>query len=303
MIGFGFSVFTQAILGLGGGFRGSALNLDFTSGNRVLDPRVTFSRTTNATLTNSAGLVANAPMNLLTFSEQFDNAAWGKIGATVTANATAAPNGTTTADKIVEVSAANAPRVRQSTSTTVGLSYTFSFYLKAAERSQVRLVMEGSANLSAYFNAATGQVLPGLGATATMSLVEDGWYRCSLAYVATAAATDAYIATAENGVVITSGDPTKGIYIWGAQLELGSTATTYNPTTVKNLLGFTENFDNAAWTKSNASISATKVDDIYGQPFAQKLVADTANAFHRLETTNVVSATNPNTCSIYAKKR
>ena len=43
-------------------------------------------------------LVEEARTNLLTYSEQFDNAAWVKSNSTVTANAGAAPNGTATAD-------------------------------------------------------------------------------------------------------------------------------------------------------------------------------------------------------------
>jgi hypothetical protein len=90
------------------------------------------------------------------------------------------------------------------------------------------------------------------------------------------------------------------VIAWGAQVELGSTATTYNPATVKNLLGFTETFDNAAWTKSNASISATKVDDIYGQLFAQKITASAGNATILSSYTAVAST--PYTFSVYLKR-
>ena len=36
-------------------------------------------RATTATRVNSAGLIEVVPRNLLTYSEQFDNAAWSKI--------------------------------------------------------------------------------------------------------------------------------------------------------------------------------------------------------------------------------
>ena len=62
------------------------LSLDFTI-NNTLDPRITFSRTSNATLVGPDGLIQYAPHNLLTYSEQFDNAAWVKGAAvTITAN-------------------------------------------------------------------------------------------------------------------------------------------------------------------------------------------------------------------------
>lgn len=44
----------------------------------------------------------SARYNLLTYSEQFDNAAWSKSGSTVTQNAGTAPGGALTADKLVE---------------------------------------------------------------------------------------------------------------------------------------------------------------------------------------------------------
>lgn len=105
--------------------RGSSLALDFLSGNNTLSPAITFSRTTNATLTNSAGLVANAPMNLLTFSEQFDNAAWNPTQVTVTANAATAPDGTTTADKVIATTVDTSHILYQGITPTTGVSYVF----------------------------------------------------------------------------------------------------------------------------------------------------------------------------------
>ena len=99
--------------------------LDFTTG--VLDPRVTVTRALNtATRVNSSGYVeivnANLPRfdydpvtltpkgllieeartNLLTYSEQFDNAAWGKQGSSVSQNVQTSPDGSVDADKLIE---------------------------------------------------------------------------------------------------------------------------------------------------------------------------------------------------------
>jgi len=311
MIGFGFSVFTQAILGLGGGFRGSALNLDFTSGNRTLDRRVTFSRTTNATLTNSAGLVANAPMNLLTFSEQFDNAAWLKTGSTVTANSSVAPDGTTTADKLIEDTGNTEHRLRVVTiSKPASAVMTYSVYVKPVGRYFVLSMEQGGLGLYTNFDVSTNQYWDYAADTGwtrgqtVITSVGNGWYRCSISGTTDTNTTVNIRVNLSNATGLQksptyTGDGTSGAFVWGAQLELGSTATTYNPTTVKNLLGYTEHFDNAAWTKSNASISATKVDDIYGQPFAQKLVENTATTSHFVF--QGLTTTGPYTVSMFAK--
>ena len=59
---------------------------------------LSFTRASNGTRVNSAGLVEVVPWNLVEYSEQFDNAYWGKTDSSITANSATAPNGTTTAD-------------------------------------------------------------------------------------------------------------------------------------------------------------------------------------------------------------
>ena len=66
-----------------GGNGPAQLNLNFAR-NEVLDPRITFSRTSNATRVNAQGLIEYAPHNLLTYSENFDNAVWTKSNVRIT---------------------------------------------------------------------------------------------------------------------------------------------------------------------------------------------------------------------------
>lgn len=82
------------------------LDLNFTSG--TLDSRVTYTGASLATLTDATGAIAYKPHNLLTWSEQFDNAIWLKQTLTVTANAHTAPDGSATADAAVPTSADSA---------------------------------------------------------------------------------------------------------------------------------------------------------------------------------------------------
>ena len=249
-LGFGFSL--PAYLGAGGAFSGASLYIDFTSGNNTLPSSVTFSRTTNATLTNSAGLVAYAPHNLLTYSEQFDNAVWAKRGTcTITANAITAPDGTVTADLVAGLGAlgVNDFYYSGSISGSPATSQTLSpsFYIKKV-----------SATGSVRITNANG---PSFGSwVIDLSLLSTGWERITSTHPAVTV-TIVYTGTGGGvaGPLICASSGTLSFYVWGAQLELGSTATTYNPTTVKNLLGYTEHFDNAAWTKSNAFVQTNLV--------------------------------------------
>ena len=68
-----------------------SLVLDFAN-TKQLDPRITFARPTTATYYDGK-TVAKAEENLLKYSQEFNNAAWTKQNATVTANSIAAPDG------------------------------------------------------------------------------------------------------------------------------------------------------------------------------------------------------------------
>jgi len=169
--------------------------------------------------TSASRPVLRARYNLLTRSEEFDNVFWGKTGTTITANAAVAPDGTTTADKIVEVTAASTPRVGRSFTTIISAVYTLSVYAKAAERDQIRIVLQGSGLLGPYFLLTGAGSVSGAGSTtSSITNVGNGWYRCVITYTATSTNADPYIATASGGAVIASGDNTKGVLLWGAQL-------------------------------------------------------------------------------------
>jgi len=267
---------------------------------------ITFSRGSNATVVGSNGLIQWAPSNLLTFSEQFDNAAWTKNNGTVAANTTAAPDGTLTADKFVENTSNSSHFIIQSATTTATI-HTFSVYAKAAGRTFVLLYHDQS-NSGAVFNLSNGAITTPSGiplAAASVTNAGNGWYRCAITVTATAASNGfrAQLGDTATNYVYT-GDGVSGIFLWGAQLEIGSTATTYNPTTVKNLLGFSEAFDNAAWTKVAASIvTGAQANPVNGLFNAQKFMEDTTNAQHIVRV-NIALPTITNTpygYAVYAK--
>lgn len=231
--------------------RRASLGLQF-AGATALDSRVTFTRASTATYVGSNGLLqtaaVNAPRlvydpvtlaaqgllveeqrtNLLLYSEQFDNASWAKGDATILADAILAPDGTTTADKLVENTVNTAHYINQLAG-TVGASETRSIYVKSAGRSWFYIAI--GAGASAYFDIINGVLGTVTGGTATITSSGNSWFRCTLNATRTTNSNNVTATASANNTVSYTGDGTSGIYIWGAQLEAGAFATSYIPTT------------------------------------------------------------------------
>jgi hypothetical protein len=179
-------------------------------------------------------MVENAATNLYQYSEQLDNGAWSASSTTVTANATAAPDGNLTADAVVEVASTAAHEMRTPSITlTSGTTYTQSVFAKAGARKHLRVGFSsvfGVSNAYAVFDVFSGTVISASGGvSASVSPVKNGFYRCSASVTVTTTATGTnYMGLQPDAVTTTyAGDGTSGFYLWGAQIETGNTATSY----------------------------------------------------------------------------
>lgn len=199
-------------------------------------------REVTGAITATQGTTANKPIlrrgavNLLLRSEEFQTT-WSITRASISSNSAIAPNGTQTAAKIVEdTTASNTHLIAQSPATTSGAVYTFSVFAKADTRTKLVLLIAGTVLVDRTFNLSAGTTETGqvLGANPTASLITpvgNNWYRCSITFTSVSSTSDCQIYLSNGTTTTYTGDGTSGIYLWGAQLELGSTASEYIPTT------------------------------------------------------------------------
>lgn len=221
--------------------------------------------------TSTARPLLTARKNLLTYSEQFDNAVWSKVnGPVVLSNVATAPDGATSADS-VQATTGGDYRYISSPFFNVGqnATVTASIYVKKETSETVLggigVDFQGGARRLVYvgFNAVTGVAvnLPGGNLTPVLSVIDAGdYWRLIVTVTDTGSNPDVlmqYYAnlsldnTSVNGWVAASSPKV----IWGAQIEIGPTATSYQRIGAKkNLLTFTEQLDNSAWGKANGVV-------------------------------------------------
>lgn len=194
--------------------------------------------------TTTARPELSARVNLLTFSEQFDNAAWTKTRTTVSANTTATtdPLGGNTADKIIEgVFVGNDCSVDYGLFThTASVSYTLSVYAKAAERTRVLIIwpIAAAINPGLIVDLSAGTAVSTNGSpTVSIANAGNGWWRIALTVTSANPAFSNTIrigptanTTSFSTTIGYNGDGTSGIYIWGADLRptnIGTSVPSY----------------------------------------------------------------------------
>jgi hypothetical protein len=198
------------------------------------------------TLAPKGLLIEEQRTNLVVYSEQFDNAAWVKNAATVTANSIVAPDGTLTADTVAD-NAVNTAHCIYGTNLTVTATttYAMSVYLKAGTLRYASIRGEATGPSTwpwVTVDLQTGSVNANASVASSSAVaIGNGWYRLSMTFV-----NQSLIAGGANIVIAASNTatapPTSSVlgnayvgtgatfYAWGVQLEAGAFATSYIPT-------------------------------------------------------------------------
>jgi len=218
----------------------------------------------NPTTGESLGLlVEEQRTNLLVRSEEFDNAYWIKNDSTITPNAVVAPDGSLTADKLVENTATIQHLVGQDIFVGVLSNYTVSYsvYVKPNGRNWciLQVVSGGVVYSTVWINIQTGTIGSTLNSgvsnvTHSVKNAGNGFYKVGITATLSSVPTgiikaQVWLATSDSNTTYT-GDGYSGIFIWGAQLEAGAFPTSYIKTEASQV---TRSADNASMTGANFS--------------------------------------------------
>jgi hypothetical protein len=267
----------------------TALALDFDQ-TTTLDNRITFTRATDGTYVDSTGTLITAGSGVARFdhrleggvwvnkgllieeqrtnisqrSEEINDAYWTKTNATVTADDVAAPDGVTSADRLVEnTTNGNHSFHRDFTSLDVTTQpYSVSMFVKAQQRFRFAVTLTsnaapnpggrfvGNLNTDVFSLVAVGTGAKILGFFAKKLI--NGWYGIGFSVLTGVVANHriTFNIYDDNGASSYAGSTANGIYCWGLQLEAGAFPTSYIKTTSASV---TRNADQASMTSTNFS--------------------------------------------------
>jgi hypothetical protein len=180
--------------------------------------------------------------NLIVRSQEFDNAIWSKTRLTISPNIATGPEGSMTGDKLVEDVSTGEHMIDQTgLSIGDGLTATATIYAQPAGRSWLYLAFvqrDNTGVLGVYFNltgvGSIGSIAAGFTANIQQAPLTPWLYRCTITGPVGTGINNPWLrckVATGNNISTHLGDGASGLYLWGADTELGIISASYIPTT------------------------------------------------------------------------
>ena len=196
------------------------------NGNHGTISGATYVNGVGAPVAQTAVIDWNKGSNLVAYSEEFDQ--WTANTSSVTANDTTAPDGQTTADKWIPNSGTTSANLRfNSADIATGTDYVFFAFAKAAGFDVIELDFQDSrfSDVNASFNLTSGTITATGGDNVTEGIIDkgNGWYLCYIVGNSIGSGSNFCIFRQNNS----TGDGSKGYYLWGAGFAQASDIVPY----------------------------------------------------------------------------
>ena len=157
-------------------------------------------------------------------SEYFGS--WSAFRATITDNSATSPEGVSNAAVLTEDTTTNSHPLNKTFSVSSGVEYTLTIFAKQGSRRYLTLLaLNGGSNIYYDLQEKTA------GSGGSVEDYGNGWLRLIYTYTTNSTSAELYIQPSIDGVTqFYTGDGSNAVFLYGAQLEAGSYATSYIPT-------------------------------------------------------------------------
>jgi hypothetical protein len=264
-------------------------------------------------------LIEGSATNLLNWSESFQTTGgavnWNFSAVNTTRGTVTTTNPTGSSGTVVKVEETTATGIHATLSVptaSASTTYTFSVWAKAAERTFVQLYENGGSSATSMVNLSNGNIVSEsvAGNTRVTAMGTTGWYRIEMRFTTAAGQTSAncQMRLSTDGTTTSyAGTTGSGIYVWGAQLEAGSGASSYIQTGISSVQRATDvmymdgtNFS-AWWPSGQSEYSVYFAGDITRTPATTQFMwlartgsggTGTSLARHFVTTANLIRANN-----------